>query len=230
MVNMLPLFFLSISVVIIFFVAFLWFILKELAEDYWVVDDAPDEEWLKLVLMSLTVVAFAIMLSYINVPLIGLPFAISLNLTGVLIPIGITIYVIVRRKVEVKAIAIAVPILALVAFCTTGEQYGSTYIGFPGWLIPVFTAALLGFTLARTKDYWEMATIAFCSASIGMLIGGDLVRVPSLISSGGSVALGNQGILDFIFLIGVASTAATWIVFKVSTAYESSRKAKESAN
>jgi uncharacterized membrane protein len=155
---------------------------------------------------SLIVVGVLVFFSVFDVRFLDGAFSLDLNITGVLVPIVISAYILVHRYKSWKWLVVSTVVVALLAYPLTEIQWGMIVIGLPQWLIPTTVAALIGRYLAR-DNMMLGASVAYFSGCMGMLIGGDLMHMSPLVVTGSELVIGAGGILDFIFLPGVVAGA-----------------------
>jgi len=161
--------------------------------------------------LAIGLVVLAIILSLINIGVVSSPIPISMNVTGLLIPLAFSIYIVLSKKVKAKVALVSILTVSAITFPLASVTMSNISIGVPLWFIPVSVSAILGYFLAREREMMSAASLAYLSASIGMLVGGDLVNIPRFISSGGSsLTLGGNGLMDFVFLAGPFSIALLW--------------------
>jgi uncharacterized membrane protein len=161
--------------------------------------------------LAIGLVVLAIILSLINIGVVSSPIPISMNVTGLLIPLAFSIYIVLSKKVKAKVALVSILTVSAITFPLASVTMNNISIGVPLWFIPVSVSAILGYFLAREREMMSAASLAYLSASIGMLVGGDLVNIPRFISSGGSsLTLGGNGLMDFVFLAGPFSIALLW--------------------
>jgi uncharacterized membrane protein len=164
-------------------------------------------------LLGLGLVFIAILLSFINIGIIDDPIPLSINITGALIPLAISIYIIASKRVNfipaLASILIVTPVAYFLASITSKAISIDTVL----WFLPVAVSGVLGYFWAKDKESLSSASLTYLAASMGMLIGGDLARIPTFISVGGqSLILGGGGLMDFVFLAGPFSIAMLWSV------------------
>jgi uncharacterized membrane protein len=177
-------------------------------------DYTDREDWDEIIFYALVAVVALVVLSFINVGIVEEPIPISLNMTGIMVPIAVVLYLLIRGRVMIIGTVITIGLVAVVAFPLTMVVNGGSYIQFPYWLVPAGVAAGADLVINRMsgeKTGIGVGGIAFAGGSIGMLIGGDLLRFPELMGAGGNqVILGAGGILDFVFLTGVVALSMVW--------------------
>ena len=122
---------------------------------------------------------------------------LAVNVGGAVIPTLMSIYLVLRYQLFLRA-AIAVVIIALVihAMATPVRGVG---IAVPVFA-PVVVTAILAFILSR--EY--AAPLAYIGGSMGTLIGADLMNLGKINGLGAPVAsIGGAGTFDGIFLTGI---------------------------
>ena len=122
---------------------------------------------------------------------------LAVNVGGAVIPTVMSLYLVMRYQLWLKA-AIAVVIIALIihAMATPVRGVG---IAVPVFA-PVVVTAILAFILSR--EY--AAPLAYIGGSMGTLIGADLMNLGKIGGLGAPVAsIGGAGTFDGIFLTGI---------------------------
>lgn len=198
----------SIATALMIILLFLYLqrLLRTLIVEFWETESIETP-----VTMAIGLVFLAIMLSFIDIRIVDSPIPISMNVTGSLIPIVLCTYILVSKRVRLKAAFASIFGVTAITypFSTIAQEGISIEVAL--WFIPLFASAILAYIFAGNRDLISSASIAYLSASIGMLIGGDLVNIPRFISSGGSsLTLGGNGLMDFVFLAGPFSIALLW--------------------
>ena len=122
---------------------------------------------------------------------------LAVNVGGAVIPTLMSIYLILRYQLFLRA-AIAVIIIALVIHSSATPVRG-VGIAVPVF-VPVVVTAILAFILSR--EY--AAPLAYVGGSMGTLIGADLMNLGNIGGLGAPVAsIGGAGTFDGIFLTGI---------------------------
>jgi uncharacterized membrane protein len=99
--------------------------------------------------------------------------------------------------------ALATSAVAILTFPLVRFDGSSILIDMPQWLLPIVMAVLVSLFLSK-GDIEKALPLAYIAGSVGMLVGGDIVRILIFPPNGLSVInLGSNGILDFIFLAGL---------------------------
>jgi uncharacterized membrane protein len=122
---------------------------------------------------------------------------IAVNVGGAVIPTLMSIYLVLRYQLWLRA-AVAVVIIALVIHSMATPVRG-VGIAVPVFA-PVVVTAILAFILSR--EY--AAPLAYIGGSMGTLIGADLMNLGKINGLGAPVAsIGGAGTFDGIFLTGI---------------------------
>src|SRR6516225_9654754 len=122
---------------------------------------------------------------------------IAVNVGGAVIPTLMSIYLVLRYQLWLRA-AVAVVIIALVIHSMATPVRG-VGIAVPVFA-PVVVTAILAFLLSR--EY--AAPLAYIGGSMGTLIGADLLNLDKISGLGAPVAsIGGAGTFDGIFLTGI---------------------------
>jgi hypothetical protein len=162
------------------------------------------ESWSEPFGYALLITFILVTMSFFQIVLINGDFKASINFTGVVVPLAVAFYLLVRRKVTVRNAAISMCVVALISFPLVALRGGQVVIDFPWWLLPAGAAAATAWLL--TDGNLEKALpLAYIAGSIGMLLGGDLIRLLIYPGDLTEVYLGANGLLDFVFLGGIIS-------------------------
>ncbi len=152
---------------------------------------------------------------------------LAINLTGAFLPIAISIHLF-RTKISSKGMAaLGVLVVSVVTYMvTTFEPSIGVYSEFPYFLFPSMVAAGLGYVLYK-RDATIAAPYAYVVATIGVLIGADIVRIPEIISAlqlstqtGATTvaagSIGGAGIMDMVFIAGLLAMAPHFLTARKS--------------
>jgi uncharacterized membrane protein len=124
---------------------------------------------------------------------------IAINVGGALIPTLVSIYLLAKNQIWVKA-ALGTAVIAAVCYWLSRPIPGLG-IAEPVF-VPAVTAAIVAMLLSRE----HAAPLAYIGGSLGTLIGADLFNLGSIRGLGAPVAsIGGAGTFDSIFLIGIVS-------------------------
>ncbi len=123
---------------------------------------------------------------------------LSINLGGAVIPLFIAAYLL--SYIPVYPVFWSVLVVAFVAFLSSRFVPGVGVVA-PA-VLPVVFAAL--FALLLSPEY--AAETAFVSGVLGVLLGADVLRLPSIMRrTGGVLCIGGAGVFDGIFIVGIVS-------------------------
>lgn len=153
----------------------------------------------------------AIVFSFFSLEIVDAPLRLAINVTGFLVPVTISLCIVLLRKVRAVPAVVSILLVAAVAFLATGVSGSAIVMEFPWWLAPVGAAAACGYFGSKGSDLADSAALAYLAGSIGVVIGGDIAKIPEFVGKGGDyLVLGGGGVLDFVFLMGVFSVATLW--------------------
>lgn len=155
---------------------------------------------------AILIVFGCIIFGLVDIPLfIHNGWIIAINLGGALLPLIISIYLILSRKVVMRSI-LGIIIVAYFAYEVTYVTEKGVSATFPYWLIPPFIASLYSVAVA-IKSKKKAASIAYSTGTIGVLVGADLLHLKELLSIKVKeltvASIGGASILDMIFLTGI---------------------------
>jgi uncharacterized membrane protein len=134
---------------------------------------------------------------------------IAVNVGGAVIPTMVSIYLLAKNRLWVKA-ALATAVVAAVCYWLSRPIPGLG-IAEPVF-VPSVTTAIVALLLSRE----QAAPLAYIGGSLGTLIGADLLNLGNIRGLGAPVAsIGGAGTFDGIFLIGIvavliASLSQSW--------------------
>jgi uncharacterized membrane protein len=122
---------------------------------------------------------------------------IAVNVGGALIPVFLSIYLMRKNKLYVRA-ALAV---ALVAFVVHMLAYPVRGVGIS---VPIFIPPAIAALAAIILGWRRAAPLAYIAGSLGTLIGADLMNLGRIQGLGAPVAsIGGAGTFDGVFLSGI---------------------------
>ena len=132
---------------------------------------------------------------------------IAINMGGAVIPILLSVYLTIKKKIPIKKIAIGISIVTITAFFVTQPVADRGIVAsFPYWLFPAFFASLSSVFLSW-KDFIRAAPLAYISGTIGVLIGADFFHLPELLSYSTeevtTAVIGGADVFDMIFITGI---------------------------
>ncbi len=122
---------------------------------------------------------------------------LAVNVGGAVIPTLMSIYLLIRYQLWLKA-AIAAAIIAIVIHSMATPVPGI------GIAVPVFAPVVITAILAFILSREYAAPLAYIGGSMGTLIGADLLNLDKITNLGAPVAsIGGAGTFDGIFLTGI---------------------------
>jgi hypothetical protein len=142
---------------------------------------------------------------------------IAISTTGAIIPILISCYLIIKRKLSIKTVIIGIFIVSIISFLvTTPEPTRGIVARFPYWLLPAFTASLCAILLLK-KDFKKGASLSYIISTFGILIGADFLHIPQLLQNppttlGTRATIGGAVIFDLIFITGILAVILYGII------------------
>lgn len=140
---------------------------------------------------------------------------IAINLGGAAIPILVSLYLLVTRRLWIKGI-IAVAAVAVTCHLLAYPVRG-VGIAMPVFVPPITTAIV---ALVLSREY--AAPLAYIGGSLGALIGADLLNLGTVDGLGAPVAsIGGAGTFDGVFLTGVLAVLFASIFAKPKPPRES---------
>jgi uncharacterized membrane protein len=173
---------------------------------------------------ALLLLAASLLGSYVNIPLVQYPDAkvvalarttyfgvtyvvpvvrdwpgmvLAVNLGGALIPVGLSVYLVLRRRLLVRAF-----------FCTALVAAAVHFFAHPvpglGIAVPIYVAPLAAVAAALLASRAQAAPLAYVGGSLGTLIGGDLLNLRHILDLGSPiVSIGGAGTFDGIYVTGI---------------------------
>lgn len=148
---------------------------------------------------------------------------VGINTGGALIPIILSFYLIIKRKISYKQILIATLIITIITyFITRVEPNQGIVASFPYWLIPAVFACIISIILFR-KDFTKGAVLSYSSSTFGVLIGADFLHLSELLNNsptklGIMATIGGAVLFDLIFLTGIIAVLLYGVImFKYKT-------------
>jgi len=132
---------------------------------------------------------------------------VAINMGGAVIPIILSIYLSIKKKIALKKILIGIGIVTIISYFVTHPVADKGIVAyFPFWLLPGFFASLTSIFLSW-KNFIKAAPLAYISGTIGVLIGADFLHIWELLSipitTTRSAILGGAVVFDMIFITGI---------------------------
>ena len=128
---------------------------------------------------------------------VGPGTVLAINIGGAVIPILMSIYLLIRRGLWIKA-AVATTAVALLM------HWLATPVTRSGITVPMFLPSVAAAIIALLLSRREAAQLAYIGGGVGTLIGADLTNLDKVAGVGVSMAsIGGAGTFDAVFLTGV---------------------------
>jgi uncharacterized membrane protein len=141
---------------------------------------------------------------------------IGVNAVGFFIPVIITLKILAFRRIPWKHFCILALIIAAVTYLYTFIQPGLGIVIYL-FAIPPILASGIAFMFRRMKGLSALNTalLAYAGATIGVLVGADLLNLHKLASydwgAPTMVSVGGGSILDAVFLAGMVALFADFV-------------------
>jgi uncharacterized membrane protein len=141
---------------------------------------------------------------------------VGINMGGAVIPILLSVYLTIKKKIPLKKIALGIAIVTIIAFFVTQPVADRGIVAsFPYWLFPAFFASLSSVFLSW-NDFIKAAPLAYISGTIGVLIGADFFHIPELLSYSTeevtNAVIGGADVFDMIFITGIIAVLVDGIL------------------
>jgi uncharacterized membrane protein len=139
-----------------------------------------------------------------------------INMGGAIIPILLSIYLIIKKKLPLKNIAVGIIIVTIIAFLVThpNENKGIVAI-IPYAFLPALFASITSMILSW-NDFIKAAPLAYISGTIGVLIGADFLHLWELlnipINDRINAVIGGADVFDMIFITGIIAVVLDGLI------------------
>ena len=152
---------------------------------------------------------------------------VGINIGGAMIPILLSIYLIIKKKIPLKKVAIGILIVTIIAFFITRPVADKGIVAsFPYWLLPAIFASIISAVLLW-KDFIKAAPLAYISGTIGVLIGADFLHIWELLNiptnTTTNAVIGGAVVFDMIFITGILAVILDGIIMFRQRSKESIR-------
>ncbi len=130
-----------------------------------------------------------------------------INIGGAVIPILLSIYLTLKKKIRLKKIIIGIIVVTFIAFIVTRPVENKGIIAtIPYAFFPAIFASILSMIL-YWKEFKKAAPLAYITGTIGVLIGADFLHLWELlnipITEEGNAIIGGADVFDMIFFTGI---------------------------
>jgi uncharacterized membrane protein len=132
---------------------------------------------------------------------------IGLNIGGALIPILLSVYLTVKKKISLLKIVVGTTAVAIVTYLVTFPDPQKGIVSpFPFWLLPAVVAGFISAVISY-KNYRKASPLAYISGVLGVLIGADVLHLWEFLSypTPGieTAVVGGASVFDMIFITGI---------------------------
>ncbi len=157
-------------------------------------------------LFGFEIIVFGLNIS--NIPLFSYGnWIVGISMGGAVIPIVLSLYLFVKKRLVLKHLLIGIGIVAIIAFLVTRPVAGKGIVSsFPYWLLPAVCASLISAILSW-KAFSKAAPLAYISGTIGVLIGADFLHLSQLLqmqtASTTMAIIGGANVFDMVYITGI---------------------------
>jgi len=141
---------------------------------------------------------------------------IAINLSGALLPLLISAYLILSRKIFLRSLP-GIIIVTFVAYMVSYASHEGIVSPSPYWLLPPISSALYGL-VAGYKNKRKVASIAYSCGTFGAIIGADFLHFKEFLEMNSSrqivASIGGAEILDMVFLTGIIAVIIAALLYE----------------
>jgi uncharacterized membrane protein len=139
-----------------------------------------------------------------------------INVGGAIIPILLSIYLTIKKKIPLKKIAIGIIIVTIIAFLVTRPVENKGIVAtIPFAFLPAVFASIASMFMSW-KNFIKAAPLAYISGTIGVLIGADFLHLWELlniqISEEINAVIGGADVFDMIFITGIIAVVLDGLI------------------
>ena len=141
---------------------------------------------------------------------------VGINMGGAVIPIILSAYLTIKKKLELYKVAIGIAIVSVVTFFVAYPDPSRGIVSpFPDFLLPAIFASIVSIVLLW-KNFRKAAPLAYISGTIGVLIGADVFRLSGLLAYEASkptpAVIGGAVVFDMVFITGILAVILDSII------------------
>ncbi len=141
---------------------------------------------------------------------------VGINFGGALIPIILSIYLIIRKKIHIKKVVLGILVVTVITFLVTQPVPSKGIVSYyPYFLLPAISASISSIFLLW-KDFKKAAPLAYISGSLGVLVGADFLHLPELLSHQNyqvtNAVIGGANVFDMIFITGILAVILDGVI------------------
>ena len=139
-----------------------------------------------------------------------------INMGGAIIPVILSIYLIIKKKIPLKKIAIGIIIVTIIAFFVTRPVEAKGIVAaIPYAFLPAVFASITS-VLLSWRNFIKAAPLAYVSGTIGVLIGADFLHLWELlnipINNKINAVIGGADVFDMIFITGIIAVVLDGLI------------------
>ena len=143
-----------------------------------------------------------------NIPLFSYNnWLVGINVGGALIPIILSIYLAIKKKIPLKIIGVGILIVTIITYFVTRVDIHSGIVSSAPYFLFPAVAASIASVILLWKDFRKAAPFAYISGSIGVLIGADVFHLWELLSTPIdtqiNAVIGGANVFDMIYITGI---------------------------
>ena len=141
---------------------------------------------------------------------------VGINVGGAVIPILLSIYLSIKRKLDLKKILLGTLTVTIITFFVTYPAPEKGIVSpFPFWLLPAIFASFASLFLSY-KNFRQAAPLAYISGTLGVLVGADFLHLAELlnysIETPTSAVIGGANVFDMVFITGILAVVVDGII------------------
>ena len=145
-------------------------------------------------------------------------WAVGINTGGAIIPIVLSIYLAIKKKIQLKNILFGILVVTIITYSVTRVVPEQGIVSpFPYFLLPAIFASLASIFLSW-KNHRVAAPLAYISGTIGVLIGADFLHLYELLISPTGAAtpaiIGGANVFDMVFITGVLAVIVDGVLMQ----------------
>jgi len=168
-------------------------------------------------LFGFNIVVFGLNIS--NIPLFNYGnWEVAINTGGAIIPIILSIYLAIKKKIQLKKILFGILVVTIITYSVTRVVPEQGIISpFPYFLLPAIFASLVSIFISW-KNHLVAAPLAYISGTIGVLIGADFLHLYELLTyplnEVTPAIIGGANVFDMVFITGVLAVIVDGVLMQ----------------
>jgi len=141
---------------------------------------------------------------------------VGINMGGAIIPILLSVYLALNKKLPFKKLGIGIIIVTIFAYLVTYPDPSKGIVAkLPVGLLPAFVASVLS-VIFLYKDFRKAAPFAYISGTLGVLIGADFLHIGELLSyqidKPINAIIGGANVFDMVYISGIVAVILDGII------------------